>query len=167
MKSWRTSFIALLLAETLAMIGFGLSMPIIPLFLEEDIGITDPVQLRMWVGLIQSASAITLAIFAPIWGHLADVFSRRAMLLRAMFGGAAIISLMAFATTPSSRAKRGLLLVGGPFLFCPAPTLSQPTYKQYYKRANHACHQINKKVHFCHLLNARQNDCPNSNSPCI
>jgi DHA1 family multidrug resistance protein-like MFS transporter len=100
MKSWRSNYTALLIAETLAMMGFGLSFPIVPLFLEEDIGITDPVQLKVWVGLIQSSAAIFLAIFAPIWGHLADVFSRRAMLLRAMFGGAVVISLMGFVNAP-------------------------------------------------------------------
>ena len=82
------------------MIGFGLSGPAVPLFLEEDIGITDPVKLKAWVGLIQSASAVTLAVFAPIWGHLADTFSRRVMLLRAMFGGAIVISLTGFVSSP-------------------------------------------------------------------
>jgi DHA1 family multidrug resistance protein-like MFS transporter len=82
------------------MIGFGLSNPVVPLFLEENVGITDPVRLKAWVGVIQSGSALTLALFAPIWGHLADTFSRRAMLLRAMFGGAVVISFMTFVTSP-------------------------------------------------------------------
>jgi DHA1 family multidrug resistance protein-like MFS transporter len=99
-KSWRTNYTALLIAETLAIIGFGLSTPVIPLFLEEDIGFTDPVKLKAWVGLIQSSTAVTMAIFAPIWGHLADTYSRRAMLLRAMFGGAIVISLMTFVNSP-------------------------------------------------------------------
>ena len=96
MKSYKANYTAILIAETLAMIGFGISIPITPLFLEEDIGINDPVKLKIWVGIIQSASAATLAIFAPIWGRLADIYSRKAMLLRALFGGAAIISLMTF-----------------------------------------------------------------------
>ena len=100
MKSFRSSYIALLIAETLAIMGFGLSFPVLPLFLEEDIGITDPVKLKAWVGLIQSCSAIAMAVFAPIWGHLADIFSRRAMLLRAMFGGALVISLMTIVNSP-------------------------------------------------------------------
>ena len=100
MKSWKANYAALLIAETLAMMGFGFSYPIIPLFLEEEIGITDPVRLKAWVGIIQSSAAITLAVFAPIWGHLADIYSRRAMLLRAMFGGAIVISLMTFTTSP-------------------------------------------------------------------
>jgi DHA1 family multidrug resistance protein-like MFS transporter len=52
------------------------------------------------VGFIQSAPAITLAVFAPIWGHLADLYSRRMMLLRAMFGGAIVISFMVFVQAP-------------------------------------------------------------------
>jgi len=100
MKSWKANYTALLIAETLAILGFALSIPIIPLFLEEDIGITDPVRLKAWVGIIQSSSAVTMAIFAPIWGRLADTYSRRAMLLRAMFGGALVISLMALVNSP-------------------------------------------------------------------
>ena len=100
MKSWKVSFVALLIAETLAMVGFGLSFPVIPLFLEEDLGITDPVSLKAWAGIISTSTSVTLAIFAPIWGHLSDIFNRRIMLLRAMFGGAIIISLMTFTNSP-------------------------------------------------------------------
>ncbi|MDR2534422.1 MAG: MFS transporter [Treponema sp.] len=100
MKSWKANYTAILIAETMAIGGFSLSMPVIPLFLEEDIGIHDPQTLKIWVGAVQSLPAITLAIFAPIWGHLADIFSRRMMLLRAMFGGALIVSLMFFVQSP-------------------------------------------------------------------
>ena len=100
MRSYRANYTALLIAETLAMVGFGLSSPVVPLFLEEDIGISDPVKLNAWVGVINSSANITLAIFAPIWGHLADSFSRRAMLIRAMFGGAIVISFMTFVNSP-------------------------------------------------------------------
>jgi DHA1 family multidrug resistance protein-like MFS transporter len=100
MKSWKSNYLAILIAETMAIAGFALSMPVVPLFLAEDIGIEDPGALKMWVGLIQSSAAVALAIFAPIWGRLADVFSKRMMLLRAMFGGALVISLMVFVQSP-------------------------------------------------------------------
>ncbi|MDR1024319.1 MAG: MFS transporter [Treponema sp.] len=99
-KSWKANYTAILIAETLAMAGFALSMPVIPLFLEEDIGVRDPQTLKLWVGVIQSVAAVFLAIFAPIWGHLADIYSRRMMLLRALFGGAIVISLMVFVQAP-------------------------------------------------------------------
>ena len=100
MKSFRVNYSAILIAETLAMIGFSLSVPIIPLFLEDDIGITDPVKLKIWAGIIQSSASVTMAIFAPIWGRLADTYSRKAMLLRAMFGGAIVISFMTIVNSP-------------------------------------------------------------------
>jgi DHA1 family multidrug resistance protein-like MFS transporter len=99
-NSWKSNYAAILIAETLAMAGFALSMPVIPLFLEEEIGIRDPQTLKIWVGAIQSVAAVFLAVFAPIWGHLADVLSRRMMLLRALFGGAIVISLMVFVREP-------------------------------------------------------------------
>ncbi|MDR3167992.1 MAG: MFS transporter [Treponema sp.] len=112
-KSWKSNYMAILIAETLAMAGFALSMPVIPLFLEEDIGVRDPQTLKLWVGVIQSVAAVFLAIFAPIWGHLADIYSRRMMLLRALFGGAAVISLMVFVQEPWQllvlRAMQGCL----------------------------------------------------------
>jgi DHA1 family multidrug resistance protein-like MFS transporter len=100
MKFWKSNYFAILIAETLAIAGFALSMPVIPLFLAEDIGIDDPKTLKMWVGAIQSSSALALAFFAPIWGRLADIYSRRMMLLRAMFGGAVVVSLMVFVRNP-------------------------------------------------------------------
>ena len=100
MHSWKRSFIALLIAQTFALIGFSIIQPIIPFFLMEDIGVTDPVQLKTWVGLLHAAPAFFMAIFAPIWGNLADIYSRRAMLLRAMLGGSIIMTFMAFVSTP-------------------------------------------------------------------
>ncbi|MCL2831980.1 MAG: MFS transporter [Treponema sp.] len=100
MKSWKVSFTALMIAQLLAISGFGFTNPIIPLFLSEEIGIADPVKLKAWVGAISAISSLMMAVFAPIWGHLADTFSRKAMLLRAMFGGAAVISLMSFVNAP-------------------------------------------------------------------
>jgi DHA1 family multidrug resistance protein-like MFS transporter len=100
MCSWKLNYAAVLAAETLAILGFALSMPVIPLFLADDIGISEPGRLKMWTGVIQSATSVALAVFAPIWGRLADIYSRRAMLMRAMFGGSAVVSAMAFVNSP-------------------------------------------------------------------
>ena len=99
MQSWKRSFYFIWFAELIAISGFATTTPIIPLFLR-DLGITDPGELNYWNGLSQSASALSLAIFAPIWGSLADGYGRKPMILRAMFGGAVLISLMALTTAP-------------------------------------------------------------------
>ena len=97
--SWKRSFFAVFFAEGLAIAGFSISMPVIPLFFQE-LGLHTEASVNFWNGLTQTASAIALAVFAPIWGALADRYGRRSMLLRAMFGGALLVGLMAFVTAP-------------------------------------------------------------------
>ena len=71
-------------------------LPFIPFYIQE-VGVTDPVQVRLWVGLTSSGTAITLAIMAPIWGILGDKWGRKLMILRAMAAGALILFLMSLA----------------------------------------------------------------------
>jgi DHA1 family multidrug resistance protein-like MFS transporter len=99
MKSWEKSFNALWVAELFAIAGFATSNPILPLYLHE-MGVEDPVALNWWTGAINGFSSLALAIFAPIWGALADSYGRKIMLLRAMVGGAIIMGLMALTTSP-------------------------------------------------------------------
>jgi len=99
MNDWKRSFNAIWIAEFIAIAGFATTTPIIPLRLIA-MGLTEATGLNFWAGFIQAASAIGLTVFAPIWGSLADSYGRRMMLLRAMLGGAVLIGLMAFATTP-------------------------------------------------------------------
>jgi DHA1 family multidrug resistance protein-like MFS transporter len=53
------------------------------------------VKIKLWVSLFGAAAPFSLAIFSPIWGALADRYGRRLMLLRANFGAAVVLALMA------------------------------------------------------------------------
>ncbi|TXT50568.1 MAG: MFS transporter DHA1 family multidrug resistance protein [Spirochaetes bacterium] len=99
MKSWEKSFNALWIAELVAIAGFATSNPMLPLYLSE-LGVKDTVSLNWWNGAINASSSAALAIFAPLWGAIADNYGRKLMLLRAIVGGAIIISLLALATSP-------------------------------------------------------------------
>jgi len=99
MNDWKRSFNAIWVAEFIAIAGFATSTPIIPLYLR-DLGLTDPASLNFWTGLTQASSSIAMAVFAPIWGSLADSYGRRLMLLRAMLGGALLLGLLSLATEP-------------------------------------------------------------------
>ena len=97
MPLWKKSFYAIFVAEFLAIAGFGTSTPIMPFFLQ-DLGVTDPQELKFWIGTINSLSSLCLAIMAPIWGKVADSYGRRSMLLRALFGGTVVLFLIGLST---------------------------------------------------------------------
>ncbi|HEY9053556.1 MAG TPA: MFS transporter [Rectinemataceae bacterium] len=99
METWKKSFASLWVAELLAIIGFSTSNPMIPLYLKE-LGVSDPAALNGWTGAINASSSLALAIFAPIWGALADSYGKKPMLMRAMFGGSVAMGLLALTTSP-------------------------------------------------------------------
>ena len=59
-------------------------------------GASSGLSIELLAGLVYSAQALTMMIASPIWGALADRYGRKLMVERAMFGGAAILFLMAF-----------------------------------------------------------------------
>lgn len=98
MDTWKRSFRALMVAEFLAITGFATSNPIIPLYLG-SLGVSG-YALDWWTGAVATGASLALAVFAPIWGSLADSYGRKLMLLRAMTGGAILLGLLALTTAP-------------------------------------------------------------------
>jgi len=96
MISWRRNLYAVWFAQLVAIIGFTVVLPILPLYVRE-LGVQDEQQVRIWAGVTYSASSVTLAVFGPIWGAISDRHGRKIMVERAMFGGAVLIILMGFA----------------------------------------------------------------------
>ena len=110
---WRRTLTVALIAQVTAMMGFSFAMPFLPLFLR-DLGIADETKLRIWSGYVSAAPGFMMMISAPLWGILADRVGRKAMVIRATFGGAVIIALMSLASTPSMLL--GLRLVQRPII---------------------------------------------------
>lgn len=78
------------------MTSFGLGIPFMPYYIQE-LGVTDPAQVKLYTGLLTAAPALTMAIMSPIWGMVADKFGRKMMILRAMFAAVLVIGGMGFA----------------------------------------------------------------------
>jgi DHA1 family multidrug resistance protein-like MFS transporter len=110
--AWQRTLLVVWIAEFVALIGFAMVIPFLPFYVQ-DMGVTDEAQVKFWSGLLLSAQAITMAIFAPIWGSVADRYGRKLMLERAMFGATVVVALMGFARTPyellALRALQGCL----------------------------------------------------------
>src|SRR5262245_35336736 len=96
---WRRTLYAVVIAQTLAIIGFSLRTPFLPFFLQ-DLGATSDKQAAIWSGLINAGGAGVMAITAPIWGIVSDRYGRKPMVLRSMFAATVTVGLMGLATAP-------------------------------------------------------------------
>jgi len=95
LESWRKNVWALWTAQMLAMIAMSAVIPFLPMFIRE-LGITRDVEERQWSGLVFAAPFFTSLIASPVWGALADRYSRKAMVVRAVIGIAVALILMGF-----------------------------------------------------------------------
>ena len=82
----------------LGILGFAFCTPFLPFFVEE-LGVKSTGSQAFWAGIVLSSSGLTLAVFAPVWGILADKYGRKLMVCRAMFAGFVILTLMSFSRT--------------------------------------------------------------------
>ena len=94
-QGWRKNLYSIWIAELLATIAFQCFYPFVAYYIGE-LGVNRESEIAIWSGIIVASSGISLALFSPFWGYLADRHGRKLMLLRAMFGGAVCVTLMAF-----------------------------------------------------------------------
>jgi DHA1 family multidrug resistance protein-like MFS transporter len=110
--NWKTNLVVIWISQLISIAGFFFALPFGPYYIQE-LGVHDPVKIKFWVALFGAGPPLSLAIFSPIWGTLADRYGRRLMLLRANFGGVIILCLMG--TVQSVEALIALRLVQGVF----------------------------------------------------
>ena len=110
--NWKRTLYIMFFAQTITSIGFSSIFPFLPLYVQ-SLGSTTGLGTELLAGLVFSAQAFTMMIASPIWGSLADRWGRKLMVERAMFGGAVILGLMAFARSAEElvvlRAIQGLI----------------------------------------------------------
>ncbi|MFW6116330.1 MAG: MFS transporter, partial [bacterium] len=90
---------AMWVTELMAIVGFMVIMPFLPLYLRE-LGVEGERQTRIWSGVVASAPSVAMVISAPIWGVLGDRHGRKVMVERAMIAGAVTMTLMGFVQNP-------------------------------------------------------------------
>jgi DHA1 family multidrug resistance protein-like MFS transporter len=97
--SWRRNLYAIWFAQLLAIMGFSMRTPFLPMFFGE-IGVETTEGQALWAGIILSVGAGMMAIASPFWGALADRKGRKPMLLRSQFGAFVTIGLTVFVMSP-------------------------------------------------------------------
>lgn len=96
---WRRTLYIMFFAELMTSIGFSSVVPFMPLYIKDELVSSTNLSVELLAGLVYSGQAFTMMIASPFWGSLADRFSRKIMVERAMFGGSAVLLLMAFVGT--------------------------------------------------------------------
>lgn len=98
MERWRRNLYLLWICNFTIQAGFSLVMPFLPYYVAQ-LGVGGEGAVQFWSGLIFAANFVTMTIFSPIWGAVADRTGRRPQMLRSGFGMAGVVVLMGFATT--------------------------------------------------------------------
>lgn len=109
---WRRTLYIIFFAQLMTAVGFSSIFPFLPLYIE-DLGSMTNLSIELLAGLVFSAQAFTMMIASPIWGSLADRYGRKPMVIRSLFGGAALLLLMAFVRSAEElvllRAIQGII----------------------------------------------------------
>ena len=95
-RHWKWNLFLMWSSQLLILGGFAAVMPFIPLFMKNELGLTDEHILGVWVSTFNFFGSCAYAIFCPIWGALSDRFGVKPMLLRGTFGTALIFPLMGY-----------------------------------------------------------------------
>ncbi|WHH57673.1 MFS transporter [Petroclostridium sp. X23] len=90
MERWRINLYTIWIAQIVSLMSFGFGLPFLPFYIQ-DMGVTDPDQLKLYTGILSAAPAITMGIMSPLWGIAADKWGKKTMLLRAMLAATLIL----------------------------------------------------------------------------
>lgn len=97
--SWKLNLAMLWFSQLVIFAGFQALIPFVSLFIKNELGVTDTVELAAAVTAFNFFGTFAYAIFNPIWGTLADRFGVKPMLLRGTFVTGLIFPLMAYSKT--------------------------------------------------------------------
>src|ERR671939_1421784 len=95
----RLSFVVLLVSQLAATMGFTFVVPFMPIYVQA-LGVEDAGAAAAWAGVINSSTAVTMALVAPLWGRLGDRVGLKPMLLRATIAGSLVVGLMGLVASP-------------------------------------------------------------------
>lgn len=97
--------------QAISAIAFSVSLPFLPLFIAQ-LGVHPISNVDLWSGIAGSVNFLMAALFAPIWGNLADRVGRKAMVVRSSIFGFVTSALMGFSVNvwelTGSRALMGI-----------------------------------------------------------
>jgi MFS family permease len=105
----KPSVIIIFLTVFIDLIGFGIVLPLLPLY-SKSFGATG------WqIGVLMASYSVMQFLFSPVWGRLSDRIGRRPVLLVSTAGAAVSYSVFAFGSGLEGQLALGVLLVSRMF----------------------------------------------------
>ncbi|RDS81962.1 MFS transporter [Dyella psychrodurans] len=93
---WRRNLVVCVFGSFTTLVSLSMLLPFLPLYVQQ-LGIASSSAVIQWSGVAFGATFLGTAVTAPLWGHLADRYGRKPMLVRAALGMAVVMSLIGVA----------------------------------------------------------------------
>ncbi len=104
---WRRTLYTMWLAMFFVFLEWTLGMTFVPVFLQQDLGLT-LAQAESWMGLLFALPSLAMFISQPLWGILADRHGRRPIVIISVVFTSLLRALWAFAHTPLTLVLLGI-----------------------------------------------------------
>lgn len=98
----KASLLIIFLTVFIDLLGFGMVLPLLPLYAKVFGGAMDEATLGWTIGLLMASFSAMQFLFAPLWGRLSDRVGRRPVLMIGLAGSVAFYTLFAIATLQQS-----------------------------------------------------------------
>ncbi|NLS96572.1 MAG: MFS transporter [Planctomycetaceae bacterium] len=94
----KTALFLVFVTVCIDLLGFGLVLPLLPIYGEELTSTMSPATAGMTLGILMSCYTMMQFLFAPVWGRLSDRFGRRPILLMSLTGSTTFYFLFGLAS---------------------------------------------------------------------
>jgi MFS family permease len=90
---WLRNLVICVFGSFTTLVSLSMLLPFLPLYVQQ-LGAANSSAIIQWSGVAFGATFLGTALTAPLWGHLADRYGRKPMLVRAAIGMAVTMSLI-------------------------------------------------------------------------
>lgn len=104
------------------LLGFGMVVPLLPVYAKELLGHLTGMEQSLAVGLLLTSYGIMQFLFAPLWGRVSDRVGRRPILILSLAGSACFYALFGLATMWRSVPLMFAARIGGGIAGATIPT---------------------------------------------
>ena len=93
LETWQRNLAVMWFAQFITVLGFSFVFPFIPLFVQDELGVSDPGKAALWSGIASGGMGFSLFFTGPLWGMLGDRYGRKKNAMRALYGSAVMMAL--------------------------------------------------------------------------